>query len=95
MANDCGGCFHNNFAVRPGKFVRYPFLRASSNVESVGENSVACANPMSSAGMAEPIVARVVSVISLGDVGSACVGMVNCHNRVMGVRKPVRTIWFA
>ena len=64
-------------------------------MESAGENSAACAYLMSLAGMAELIVARVVSVNGSGDVGFACVGMVNCHNQVMGVCKPVRTIWFA
>jgi hypothetical protein len=60
MGADCGGYLQRRVAVRPGKLVMNPFCKAMDNVDSTGENNAAWANATSSAGVAEPTVARAV-----------------------------------
>ena len=55
---EIGGYLLNNVDVRPGKFGRKPRLRPAFKVVNVGENSVACANMINSAVVAEPMVAK-------------------------------------
>ena len=49
VAIDCGGLRCNAPSVSPGKLIRYPFCKATSKVESAGENNVACAKATNSA----------------------------------------------
>ena len=44
MGTDVGGNLRRAWAVRPGKLVRKPLVKAVSRVEREGEKSVACAN---------------------------------------------------
>ena len=65
-----------------------PLLRARCKVDKAGENKAAWAKATSSAGVAEPMVAS--AEWSTGGAGVG-IGRAKCHNKVLGVRCPVRT----
>ena len=85
MAYDGGGCLRSDLAVRPGKFVKKYLLSAVSSVDSTGENSAPCEKATICSGVAEPIAALACS---------SKVGARICHNRVAGVRMPVKATLF-
>jgi hypothetical protein len=88
IALDRGGCLRRSVGVMPGKLVMKPLRRARCKVDKAGENKAAWAKATRSAGVAEPTVAN--AEWSIGGAGGG-VGRRKCHNKVLGVRCPVRT----
>lgn len=86
VAAECGAYFRRSVGVSPGKWVMKPLVRARLRVDKVGENKAAWAKATRLAGVAEPMEAS-----AKWHVGAA-VGRGKCHNRVSGVRWPVRTM---
>jgi hypothetical protein len=74
--------------VMPGKLVMKLLQRARCKVDKAGENNAARAKATSSAGVAGPIVA--IAEWFTGGTGVG-IGRGKCHNKVLGVRCPVRT----
>ena len=89
VAVECGGYFRRSVGVSPGKWVMKPLVRARLRVDKVGENKAAWAKATRSDGVAEPMEA--IAEWHIEGVGAE-VGRGKCHNRVSGVRWPMRTM---